>query len=271
MPIPERSQTASSDPRFRILQTDDGSRTLVDVATGDTFHSGCGAAAECRYVYLENSGSGARLRSHQPTSVLEVGFGTGMAFVLTAAEALRGGAPLDYMALERRLLPAAVIEQILADPPNSVPPSNASQAPNWASEAGAFRASLSRPEYARVRAGLLAQLAALPAGASGDQHLQLSADCRLGLVLGDAAEWQPSGEERFDAIYFDPFSPASNPQLWEPEVLRRMRTALAPEGRLVSYCVNRVVRDRLASVGFRVRRVPGPPGGKREVLIAEGA
>lgn len=248
MPIPERPQTASSDPRFRVMQTDDGSRTLVEIASGDTFHSGCGAAAECRHVYLENSGCGARLRSQQPTSVLELGFGTGMAFVLTAAEALRGGARLDYMALEQRLLPVEVLAEVLAD-----------------------SAATPGPEYAAVRSALLAKLAELPAGASGVQELQLTADCRLRLVLADAVEWQPSNAERYDAIYFDPFSPASNPRLWEPSVLRRMRMALAPLGRLVSYCVSSQIRGRLEAVGFRVRRVPGPLGGKREVLIAEAA
>ncbi|WP_164102859.1 tRNA (5-methylaminomethyl-2-thiouridine)(34)-methyltransferase MnmD [Candidatus Laterigemmans baculatus] len=258
MPIPERPQFPTSDPRFRLLKTDDGSWTLLEVANGDTFHSGCGAAAECRHVYLENSGSGMRLRRAQPTSVLEVGFGTGLAFVLTAAEAVRAGTPLDYVALEQRLLPVDVLAAALAASP--VTPDE---------------------EFEAVRESLLSQLAALPplsttgrVGESGGQvpvELQIAANCRLRLVIGDAAHWQPSGAERYDAIYFDPFSPASSPELWEPEVLRRMRGVLAREGRLVSYCVNSLVRSRLEAVGFQVRRVPGPVGGKREVLIAEGA
>ena len=43
---------------------------------------------------------------------------------------------------------------------------------------------------------------------------------------------------------------------------------LGVNGRLVSYCVNRRVRDTLTEVGFAVNRVAGPVGGKREVLVA---
>ncbi len=47
-----------------------------------------------------------------------------------------------------------------------------------------------------------------------------------------------------------------------------MHRALRTGGKLDSYCVNRRVRDDLALAGFEVDRVPGPPGGKREVLVA---
>jgi tRNA U34 5-methylaminomethyl-2-thiouridine-forming methyltransferase MnmC len=40
---------------------------------------------------------------------------------------------------------------------------------------------------------------------------------------------------------------------------------------LVSYCVNGQVRRALEQAGFKVMRLPGPPGGKREVLAAARA
>lgn len=266
MPIPERPQSASLDPRFRVMRTDDGSRTLLEIETGDTFHSGCGAVAECLHVYLENSGVGERLRSRRPTSVLEVGFGTGMAFALTAAEAIRSGTSLRYVALEHRLLPPAVMEQVLRDrdSPTGTDPNQQNAVP-------ALPALPALTEYAQVCRELCQGLGGLPVGARGSHDLELTGECRLRLHLGDAAQWQAAGESNFDAVYFDPFSPASSPRLWEVSVLRRMFAVLEPQGRLVSYCVSRLVRERLESVGFHVRRAPGPPGGKREVLIAERA
>lgn len=267
MPVPERPQFPSPDPRFRLMRTDDGSRTLVDAATGDSFHSGCGAAAECRHVYLENSGVADRLRTRQPTSVLEVGFGTGMSLVLTAAEALRWQTPLHYVALEQRPLSAALLRQVLL-------PTDSEAASGDRVGAAADGKRGSEPhvgctaEYRRCGETLLQRLEELPPATRGSFDLAIAADCTLQLLICDARDWQPAAEQRFDAIYFDPFSPASNPRLWELPVLQRMISALQPQGRLVSYCVSRVVRDRLQAVGFRVARVAGPPGGKREVLVA---
>ena len=243
--IPDRPQRASTDPRFRVLRTDDGSHTLVDVASGDSFHSGSGAASECRHVYLENSGIGDRLRSGRSASVLEIGFGTGMAFAITAAAAIRSGARLEYVAIERRPLDARLVAEVLSP----------------ADDLGG--------EYAAVRQRLVEWLSDVPLR-SGESHLlRIAPGCRMRLEVCDAAEWHPVEEERFAAVYFDPFSPASNPELWELPMLARMHELLEEGGRLVSYCVSSEVRRRLQSVGFTVHRRPGPPGGKREVLTAE--
>lgn len=242
---PQRPERPSCDRRFRILRTDDGSHTLVDAASGEAFHSGSGAATECRHVYLENSGIGERLRQGRGASVLEIGFGTAMAFALTAAEAMRAGARLEYVAIERRPLDARLLSQVLSS------------------------AGEPRPEYAEVRRRLLDQLQAWSPRAGSSHTLDIASHCRLRLDIGDALDWHPRPAERFTAVYFDPFSPAANPELWGKPMLSRMGRVLAEGGRLVSYCVSSTVRRTLESCGFRVRRLPGPPGGKREVLVAE--
>ena len=70
------------------------------------------------------------------------------------------------------------------------------------------------------------------------------------------------------AVYHDAFSPDVNAELWESTFLGRLFGALAPGGSLVSYTVKGVVRRRLAALGFEVSKAPGPPGGKREMLVA---
>lgn len=42
----------------------------------------------------------------------------------------------------------------------------------------------------------------------------------------------------------------------------------ADGGILTTYCAKGAVRRLLQSVGFTVERLPGPPGGKREILRA---
>ncbi|MFN9549968.1 MAG: MnmC family methyltransferase, partial [Pirellulaceae bacterium] len=60
-------------------------------------------------------------------------------------------------------------------------------------------------------------------------------------------------------------------ELWEERFLRNLVDQIAEDGVLVTYCVNRKIRDCMGQVGLRVERLPGPPGGKREVLRATRA
>ena len=71
-----------------------------------------------------------------------------------------------------------------------------------------------------------------------------------------------------DVVYFDAFAPEKQPELWSPELFRRIYEALSPGGVLTTYCAKGVVRRMLQDVGFSVERLDGPPGGKREVLRA---
>jgi tRNA U34 5-methylaminomethyl-2-thiouridine-forming methyltransferase MnmC len=91
----------------------------------------------------------------------------------------------------------------------------------------------------------------------------------LEILVGSAVDYVPDEPEIFDAVYFDPFSPASCPELWSSRVFRSAFNCLRPGATLTSYCVKSAVRRELASLGFEVRRVPGPIGGKREVLFAK--
>lgn len=239
MTIPDRETFDSLDPRWLIRVTDDGSPTLVDRITGDSMHSGCGAIAETSHVYLNNSGIAERLENRHSCRVLEVGLGTGLGCLLSAQCANRNETRLEYVALENNLAPANVITQ-LAD------------------------------KFQGIDASLIqAYCELLHSTPSGSEIKgRVGQQCELTIYLGDAVAWQGNDESPFDAIYFDPYSPESNPKLWSAAVLATMRRRLSPAGRLVSYCVSRQVRDTLGEVGFIVNRVRGPSGGKREVLVA---
>lgn len=71
-----------------------------------------------------------------------------------------------------------------------------------------------------------------------------------------------------DVVYFDAFSPDKQPELWTEDLFRRLYDAMAPGGVLVTYCAKGEVRRRMTRAGFKVERIPGPPGGKREMLRA---
>lgn len=92
----------------------------------------------------------------------------------------------------------------------------------------------------------------------------------LKLFVGDAlgATWGEDETWRVDAVYHDAFSPAELPELWTEAFLARLAARLTPSGTVVSFSVAGPVRRALAAVGLKVDKVAGPPGGKREVLVA---
>lgn len=73
-------------------------------------------------------------------------------------------------------------------------------------------------------------------------------------------------KEKYDVIYFDAFAPEKQPEMWTPEIIGKIYDCLTPNGIFVTYCAKGVVRRMLQSAGFTVERLPGPPGGKREIL-----
>lgn len=235
----------STGHRYLDIQiTDDGSRTLIQTDTGVAFHSGSGAITETRHVYLENSGVATRLRDGRSTSVLEIGLGTGMGLLITLDLAVHMSTPLYYLAVDQQLLSADLLRQLnlgchLMDPNMSV------RFLEWRKSLG---------------------------GDVSDGRYQWTPDecVRSDIWVTDAREISKNdaAADSFDAIYFDPFAPEVNPGLWESSYLSQLHSMLTDEGCLVTYCVSRQVRESLQSAGFQTRRVKGPRGGKREVMIA---
>lgn len=225
-----------------IQTTDDASPTLLDPQTRVAYHSASGAVSETRHVYLDNSGIASRLAGGIKSDVLEVGLGTGLGMLLTLDLAIRHGTTVHYTALENRMLTADILARLELGRP------------------------LGRPELARVFIDWRRSLGDTPP--PGTYRCELTSAGQLTVEHGDARRWRGATPECFDAIYFDPFAPSVSPELWSREMLRVMHRVLRGSGRIVTYCVSRQVRDEFAAAGFLVQRVPGPRGGKREVLVA---
>ena len=223
-----------------LQDTADGSRTLYSERYTQTFHSDKGAVTESKYVFLQASGVAERLRQRKVTAVLEVGFGTGLNFFLTADLALENKTSLRFVSLEQTLLPASTVEKLGFE--------------RYLQEDVSER-------YLSFRAGLPDEVAV------GNYIFKLSDGVGLELRVGDATK-QTFGENAFDAVYQDAFSPDANSELWTDTFFDRLYHALRPGGVLTTYSVKGEVRRRLQRLGFTVEKRPGPPGGKREMLWA---
>lgn len=229
-----------------ILETKDGSKTLYSERYAQTFHSDKGAVTESKHVFLESSEVAPKLRAGESVSVLEVGFGTGLNFFLTADIAVKHQAKLSYTALEQTLLPASVVQHL------------------------GYEEHL---ENEGVLESYLAFRQSLPEDVENGQYIFEYHGVRLTLLVGEATTGTLGvnliGVNLFDAIYQDAFSPDANPELWSEDFFAKLYGVLKPSGKLTTYSVKGDVRRTLRKVGFVVQKRPGPLGGKREMLIAE--
>lgn len=160
--------------------------------------------------------------------VLEVGFGTGLNALLTWDEADARGRRVRYTTLERY--------------------------------------PLSPAEAAALHYGDDARLRRLHE-APWEEAVRLSPHFTLLKRQADFTRLALP-PEAFDVVYFDAFAPEKQPDMWDEGRFAMLFAALAPGGILATYCAKGAVRRLLQRVGFLTERLPGPPGGKREILRA---
>jgi tRNA U34 5-methylaminomethyl-2-thiouridine-forming methyltransferase MnmC len=82
-------------------------------------------------------------------------------------------------------------------------------------------------------------------------------DFELTVVVGDARDTLADWNGHADAWYLDGFSPAKNPELWEDALLAQVAAHTAKDGTVATYTAAGFVRRGLAGAGFTVSRVQG--------------
>ncbi len=78
-------------------------------------------------------------------------------------------------------------------------------------------------------------------------------------------EYFSGGLKEPSAIFYDPFSPATQPELWSEEIFRTIAASCKKGSVLTTYCSKGTVKEALRSAGFTLQRLAGPPG-KRHIL-----
>ena len=253
MPIPIRQRLPCPDPRFEILVTDDGSRTLIRSDGDVAYHSGCGAVAESEVVYLQNSGLADRLAEPdpRPLNLLEIGIGLGINGLLAIDASRWGARPLRYVGIEYEPLSADVLRDVLTQTDVGDAEDRNAWLDHWENFANPAIEEVRWRPHQRAEIRWYRQ------------------DARQWLPpYADDDEGSAGPDERFHIIFFDPFDPATNPELWTSSCFGLLRKIAADEAVLVTYCVKSTVRRAATEAGWRVTRRPGPPGGKREVMVA---
>src|ERR1700679_2439221 len=102
----------SMNYQLTIVPTADGSNTIYNAEVGENYHSRNGALQESLHVFV-NSGLNYFLDRNNTGggSILEVGFGTGLNFLLSADACITRKIKLDYVGIEAYPLSKAMISQ----------------------------------------------------------------------------------------------------------------------------------------------------------------
>ncbi|CUH63264.1 tRNA 5-methylaminomethyl-2-thiouridine biosynthesis bifunctional protein MnmC [Thalassovita gelatinovora] len=95
-------------------------------------------------------------------------------------------------------------------------------------------------------------------------------DLKFDLVRGDARTTLPQWSGQADGWFLDGFSPAKNPELWGPNLMKEVFHHTAPGGTAATYTAAGFVRRGLQEAGFTVDRRPGF-GRKRHMTTARKA
>ena len=219
---------------MRIL-TKDGSFTLAHQVFEASYHSTHGAYTESKTVFIENGLEHILHAENQNLNILEIGFGTGLNFLLSLAHFQNHQGQITYHGIEKYPMSWDEVQQFeylkLIEDLNSA--------------SHIYKTVIEEHGYSRL-----------------EENTNLIVE----LFESDFQDHDyPS--EFYDLIYYDAFGPGVQPELWSEEMAIKMGKTLKTGGVLVTYCVQGQWRRHLVAAGFSCEKLPGPPG-KREVLRA---
>lgn len=209
----------------------------------DVYYSCDNGLEESQHVFLVGNDLPQRWQHHpqQHFCIAELGFGTGLNFLLTWQAWRASPAPrpdLHFLSIEKHPLTRHDLARALA---------------NW-------------PTLAPL-ADIL--LAAYPGLLPGQHRLLLEDGVRLDLWWEDAANAleDMAGREQplVDAWYLDGFAPARNDAMWSAQIIDAMAALSRPGASFATFTAAGHVRRKLADAGFWVSKVAGY-GRKRECL-----
>lgn len=218
-----------TDQREQILWRDGG--TPVSPRFDDPFFSLQNGLEETRHVFIAGNDLPGRFRPE--FHIAELGFGTGLNFLAALAAWRASGATgrLHFTSFEAFPMPADDMERALLAFPEV--------------------ASLAPPLVAAWRRGEFTL-------DTGDAHLEV--------ITGDARETLAEWHSKADAWFLDGFSPAKNPEMWDPALMAEVGRHTVPGGSFATYTAAGFVRRALAEAGFDVTRIPGY-GRKRHMTV----
>ncbi|KQC02301.1 tRNA (5-methylaminomethyl-2-thiouridine)(34)-methyltransferase MnmD [Pedobacter sp. Hv1] len=216
-----------------LTLTADGSNTLFNETIGEHYHSAHGALQESKHVFLE---AGLKFAANQKVekeiSILEVGFGTGLNFILSYAHCEENHLKLSYTGIEAFPLSQDTINQTNYQQyvPHHV----------WQNFINTYESALIQQQV-------------------------LSNYGNLEIAHTTLAKFKT--DVLFDVLYFDAFSVQHQPEMWTNEMIAHACSFIKEGGVFVSYAITGHLKRAVKACGFTIEKLQGAPG-KREMLRA---
>jgi len=214
---------------YQIKMTADGSATIYLPGMDEQYHSLNGAVTEAEHVYLNN---GYMFQQDHDAVVFEVGFGTGLNCFLTAIKSEQLKRSTVYYTVESFPLSGELLEQL---------------------------------NYGSLYEGQYESLFKSLHESPWEELIPLSPFFSLYKIRADFTKGNWQRFSGCNIIYFDAFGPGKQPEIWTPAIFSAISEITLPGGIIVTYSARGEVRRGLASAGFSMQRLPGPPG-KKEML-----
>ena len=219
---------------IEVKQTGDGSPTILNTHLNETYHSTNGALTESRHIFIEQ-GYHAVPGKSRDMAILEVGFGTGLNALLTMVECEKDRRKVNYVGIEPYPLEDVILKQL-----------------NYP---GLIGSCTERNSFFKMH------------------HIPWEvpfyiSDHFILYKIKQKLQDIDFQDGRFSLIYFDAFSPETQPEMWTQTLFSKLYSSLQPGGLLLTYSVKGDVRRNMQSAGFDVEKIPGPPG-KREITRAQ--
>lgn len=212
-----------------VITTKDGSSSIYVPELNETYHSIHGAKNEAIHVFILN-GLHKINTNFNPIKILEIGLGTALNACLTIKEAKVQNLSIHYTAVEKYPIAIEELKQLN------------------------YTDFLNENDLLWIHQTEWNSISQLSNTNFYFQKLPID-------IL------ELTNDKLYNLIYFDAFAPNKQPKMWTEEVLGLMYEILTPNGLLSTYCCRGEVKRTLQKVGFKVQKVPGPPG-KREMINA---
>jgi tRNA U34 5-methylaminomethyl-2-thiouridine-forming methyltransferase MnmC len=219
---------------LEIVKTEDGSNTIFNAEVGENYHSRHGALQESRHVFI-HSGLAYFLENNpaaKSVSILEVGFGTGLNFLLSVDYCREKNIALDYLGIEANPLSPLLI--------GSTGYNEYLSAETWRTFIEKYERALKSP-------------------------VKFHIDCKLQIANFKLMCFK--SDRQFDIVYFDAFASARQPEMWDEAAIGHTVQFLKPGGVFVTYAITGNLKRALKALGCKVEKAPGAAG-KREMLRA---
>jgi tRNA U34 5-methylaminomethyl-2-thiouridine-forming methyltransferase MnmC len=217
-----------------IISTKDGAKTLYIRELNESYHSNHGALQEAKHVFIEN---GLKRLINCDINILELGFGTGLNLLATIDEFMKTDKNhiIKYYTLEKYPVNSDEVLEL--------------------SYFKLFDEEKLEKIFKKIH------------NCQWEEKIELLPNFFFKKIKNDFHHLDEIELPAINLVYFDCFGARVQPDLWEIDLVNKIKNKMTDGGLLTTYSSKGSFRRALQELNFKVEKMKGPPG-KREMINA---